>query len=301
MALFNPMARPAVRSPLRFDGDPGARTLMLIAITAAFFASAAILVAATSTDLVKQWRWAFDGTVTVQIPPTGDPEADTARAASLATALTGMAQVDRARALGPREVARMVEPWLGSLEAEDTALPLPRLIDVRLLASTETDLKILERRIQTLVPEAVLDDHGRWVRGLGRLAFTVETVAILVLGLVTTAVILAVGLSVRTALALHRETVDILHMMGAEDGYIAGLFAGLAFRQALSGGLIGVTLTVIVTLAAGQVSAGAGAVLPSLTVGLTGWIATLSIPLLLAIVAWVVGRLSALAALRRVV
>ncbi|MCR9254518.1 MAG: hypothetical protein NXI16_00285 [Alphaproteobacteria bacterium] len=285
-------------SPLRTKGDPGARTLMVIAATAAFFAISALMVLAAGTQLVSQWRWAFDGAVTIQIPATGDAAADTTRAAALATALEASDQVARARALGPQEIERLIEPWLGSLDGTGS-IPLPRLIDVRLVSGATLDLAALERRVKSVVPEAVIDDHGRWVQGLGQLARTVEVLAVTVLALVGLAVVLAVGLAARTALALHRETVDILHLMGAEDGYVAGLLGRLVFRRTLVGGLIGLALALATLSLAGQIGSGVGAVLPPLTIGMEGWIAILTAPLTMAVISWLVARTSALAALRR--
>jgi len=271
---------------------------MVIAAAMGFFAVAALLVLAAGTELVSKWRWAFDGAVTVQIPPSGDSAADTALAAALASALAESEQVARARALGPREIERLIEPWLGPMDGAE-GIPLPRLVDIRLDPGVPVDIETLRRQVAAIAPNAVLDDHGRWVQGLGRLALTVENLAAVVLALVVATVIAAVGLAVRTAFALHRETVDILHLMGAEDGYIARLFAGLAFRRALVGGLIGLALALLLVLVAGEIGAGAGAVLPALSVGQAGWIAIVLTPLALAVVSWLVARMTARSALRR--
>ena len=74
-------------SPLLAGRDPGARTLSVIAATAAFFAVSALMILAAGTELGAQWRGAFDGAVTVQIPASGDSVADTRLSAELAQAL----------------------------------------------------------------------------------------------------------------------------------------------------------------------------------------------------------------------
>src|SRR5262249_1790127 len=51
----------------------------------------------------------------------------------------------------------------------------------------------------------------------------------------------------RTGLAVHQPVIEILHLVGAQDRYIARQFQSQSFRVSLIGGVIG-TLLAIVTM-----------------------------------------------------
>jgi cell division transport system permease protein len=57
--------------------------------------------------------------------------------------------------------------------------------------------------------------------------------------LVLAATGLAVAFATRGAMAGNREVVDVLHVVGARDGFIAREFGGRFFRLGLKGGAIG--------------------------------------------------------------
>ena len=64
-------------------------------------------------------------------------------------------------------------------------------------------------------------------------------IAIFVVGLVFTAMALAVAFATRGAMAGSRHIVEVLHFVGAEDRFIAREFQRLFLRLGLKGGAIG--------------------------------------------------------------
>jgi cell division transport system permease protein len=59
------------------------------------------------------------------------------------------------------EMARLLEPWIGSgLEMD---LPIPALIDVDLAAEARQDLGPLRAAIAPVAPSARVDDNAQWL------------------------------------------------------------------------------------------------------------------------------------------
>ena len=104
----------------------------------------------------------------------------------------------------------------------------------------------------------------------------------------------------RTGLAVHREAIEVRHLIGAQDGYIAGQFAARALVLGLKGGLIGLALGLPALFGLGTLGTSlASAVLPELSVGIQHWVAVLVLPLIVAVIAMLTARLTVMRTLKR--
>ena len=117
-------------------------------------------------------------------------------------------------------------------------LSVPRLIVLK-LSGVGADLADLKRKLASVAPDALLDDHRLWIDRLHTMAQSLVVIAVFVLILVITAMALAVAFATRGAMAGSRHIVEVLHFVGAEDRFIAGEFQRLFFRLGLKGGAIG--------------------------------------------------------------
>jgi cell division transport system permease protein len=197
----------------------------------------------------RSWRAALADHWTVELPLTeaGDPppraEIDRALAA-----LHDMPGVAGARLIGPDEVGRLLRPWLGE-DAALAELPLPALLDLTIDRTRPPTQAAVEQRIAPLVQGARVDDHGAWTRDLARLARTGETLGLALFSAVAAIMTLTIAAAARTRLAINRPEIELLHTIGASDGYIARQFQSGAFRLAVLGALVG-TVTAAAAIAA---------------------------------------------------
>ena len=212
-----------------------AAVIAILTLLAALCAGAAEIVASNAAA----WQGSVSQEATIQVRPTTgrDAEADVARAAEAAARTPG---VTAARAVPKAESDRLLEPWLGTgLDLSD--LPVPRLVVVRLASGARLDAAGLRRRLAEAVPPGVatLDDHGLWLSRLSTMANAFVGIGIAVVALVLAAAGLAVAFATRGAMAESREVVEVLHLVGAEDAFIAKEFQRRFFRLGLRGGAIG--------------------------------------------------------------
>ena len=175
-----------------------------------------------------------------------DTEADVQRAAALAAEAPGVASV---RPYSREESAQLLEPWLGSaLSLGD--LPVPRLIVLRVAPGAAPDFTDLRRKLAD-IPGATLDDHRAFVERMRAMSRSAVGIGLAVLGLVFAAAMMSVMFATRGAMAANRPIVEVLHLIGAKDGFIAGEFQRHFLLLGMKGGAIGGGIAMIVFAIAG--------------------------------------------------
>lgn len=225
--------------------------LPMLVAAMAFLAALALGGWVGSTSLARQWRDGAGSALTVQVPQPGEPAAKAGGtrlsvAVALLSATAGVASV---HVLSTDELADLLRPWLGS-SVERLAVPLPAVVAVR-LAAGGADLGLLGRRLEEAAPGIMLEDHGTWIRRLSTLAFSLQACALLTVVLVSAVAAAVIAVATRAGLAARREAIEIVHGLGATDGFIAGRFARRATLLAASGGAMGalVAVPMLLTLA----------------------------------------------------
>lgn len=279
---------------LPLAGDDSAKFLPWVAGAMVFLAAVALAGALLAQTVAGRWQKDLAGSLTVEVPPRPGIVASEREQAALALLKATSGVLDAS--LVPRSrLERLVEPWLG-VGAHLAELPLPALIEVQLADDARIDLGTLGERIADAVPGAKLDDHALWLAGVGAVVRAVEAVALAVVALIAVLSAAAVGFAVRTGLAIHRDVVEVLHLIGARDAYIARQFAGHAFRTTLKGGIIGLAAAVslIAALAEGRGALGP-LPLPDVKLSLLSWSTIATVPIAAAVFA----LLAALATVHR--
>ncbi|HUT49059.1 MAG TPA: cell division protein [Alphaproteobacteria bacterium] len=248
------MAKETADLPLRHDA--ASRFVPYVIAVMVYMAALALAGAMLVASAVGGWTEGLRGTMTVHIMP--NPAGAAATAKDLEKALTLLRadpHIAAARALDETASRALLKPWLGA-GAAAAEIPVPRLIDVSLRRGAKLDPNALAARLRKAVPGAELDDHRRWLSRLLGLAGSLETVALLVLMLAAAAAALAVVFAARAGLAVHKRAIEILHLIGARDTYIAVQFQRRAFMQALMGGVVGLGAAIASLLAMGKLFGG---------------------------------------------
>jgi cell division transport system permease protein len=218
------------------DSTSGRSLVMVIAIMtflAALAASAAILVSGASSE----WRSEAASEASVQLRPAQgrDMESDLRVAADI---LQGTPGVREAQIYSRAESEGLLAPWLGQ-GLDLSQLPVPRMIVVKLDPKNRPNVEELREALAGAVPTATFDDHRIFTARLGDMARAVVAVAALIFVLILGAMGLAVASATRAAVATNREIVEVLHIVGAADAFIAREFQRRFLALGLRGALVG--------------------------------------------------------------
>jgi cell division transport system permease protein len=287
------------RSDLPLDQDAHSRFLPWLIAFMVFLAVLAIGGILVLNATATRWDQGVGGTLTVQIAATEDAKTDQNNLQEVLNVIAAQAGVERYIVIDEDRMMALLSPWLGA-SAKAGDLPLPKLIDVGLSDEAKFDLKAFTRALQLRVPEASVDDHRVWLQRLVKLIRTVQLIAMAILVFIALATIGTVVFTTRTGLAVHKEAIEVLHLIGAQDSYIAGQFAGRAMMLGLKGGLIGIVLGLPALLAVGYLAESLqDAALPELAFGLGEWVLFAAIPISVAALATTTARRTVLRALAR--
>lgn len=206
----------------------------------------------------KAWSSDLKQTLTVQIvhPDARERTRQTNLAIGILEETPGVQTVER---MDERDLKALLEPWLGVGNVTDD-LPIPEMLSVILSPGVRLDGNALNVRIRERAPDASVDDHQQWIGQLSSLSTMVQAAVFISIALVALTTIALVVFATKAALAAHRETVEIVHLMGAKDSLISGEFRKLFMLHGFKGGVMGLvaallTISIFVYLA-GRIGGG---------------------------------------------
>lgn len=257
-------ARQKRQYDLPLDKGTGTGFLVLLVGLMTFLAVMALGASFALSALQSRWTSGLENRVTVEIPAEHDGRllsADevTRAAEKIQALLENYPAVAHAEILPAADIRALVSPWLGDGALPDD-MPLPALISVTLERDSEVNMAVMQDKITALVPQARLDTHESWLRDVLRFAGALKGAAFLLLLTIGITTITAIAGAVRARMEIYRAEVELLHLMGATDRYIARQFQRYAFLAALQGGttgLVGGGLAIgVIGLMAGRMDMG---------------------------------------------
>lgn len=284
--------RPASLLP-KADGRDGSLGFVIAVLCAVACLTAVIGIAADRA--AQGWARDIRGSATVQVRPKAGETAGEA-AARAAEALSAVRGVSEAAAQDRASAEALLRPWLGGGQLPED-LPIPRLVTVELDRAHPAKAEQLKAALASAGVDGTLDDHGRWLGDVQRAALITRGLAIAAGLLMTAAAASAIAFATRAGLAARRDIVEVLHLSGAEDGFVAALFqrrfAYLAAIAGATGALAAAALVILLRLVGGN-----SGLTPVLPVSWLDLLALVPCPLLAGLVGGAAARGTALSILK---
>lgn len=197
------------------------------------------------------------------------------------------------------KLAALLRPWLGA-DGADPDLPIPAMIDVDLRDGGNAAVAQVRDRLRAAIPTARVDRHERWMSPVRTFLDLVTALALGLVLLMAGATAAVVILAARAGLDTHRETIEVLHMLGSTDVQVARLFQRRIALDTLVGGVIGAGFAVaVVGLVGRQLTTLGSDLLGGLTLATRDWVLLAALPLAFALLATLAARQTVLRALRR--
>ncbi|MGH6933655.1 MAG: cell division protein FtsX [Dongiaceae bacterium] len=290
-----------LRSDLPLAGDASGRFLPWIIGCMVYLATLALAAAIIADSLADRWQSDLAGTYTIQIPPRSDITSDAREAmvGSVVELAAGAAGVARVNVVNEAEKARLLEPWFGAAGLPDT-IRLPDLVVIEMSEGETLDVPAIGGKLREFAPGATIEDHQRWQGDLATFTRSVKTLAAMAIAFIIVAAIATIVFVTKTGLEIHRRVIEIVHLVGAQDSYIARQFLIHALRQGLVGGIAGVALAILtLVLIERMIAHGATAVLPELSLHAGQWLLLALAPLAVGTVSMITAHLTVLRALGR--
>ncbi len=204
--------------------------------------------------------------------------------------------VESATVQDKAEAEALLAPWLGQ-DSVLQDLPLPRLVVVQLDPKSPATAETMSAALKAAGVDATVDDHTLWMKDIGRAGDLARALAIAIFILMALSAAAVITFATRAGMAMRHQIVELLHLTGAEDRFIADLFqtrfASMAFFAGLGGALAAAALAATL-----RTMGGAEGLTPALPIAWTDLLITLPCPLIAAFVAAIAARLATLGLLR---
>ncbi|MDB5706363.1 MAG: permease [Sphingomonas bacterium] len=281
------------------DESRGTRAMMWIMAIMLFLTVLAAALGLGTLSAANLLDRQLAGRLTVQIVEPGDRarEAQTAKALAV---LRGLPEVQRAAEVDRVELARLLRPWLGP-DGADPDLPVPAMIDVDLGVGTDAAVARVTSAVQAVAPAARIDRHEAWMSPVSNFMNMVTWLALGLVLLMAGATAAVVILAARAGLETHRDTIEVLHMLGSTDVQVARLFQRRIALDTLFGGMLGTAFAAgLVGLVGLQLATLGSDLLGGLQLSTRDWLLLVMLPIAFALLATFAARTAVLGALRKI-
>jgi cell division transport system permease protein len=238
----------------------GDRPLFFVVAVIVGLACAFAIAARSAWSAADAWTADLEGAMTVQVRPTREETAE-ATAERAAAALAEAPGVASARALTREEIEDLLAPWLGDAGPPAEAT-LPGLVDIRLERVAPARADDLLAVLDAASVDAVVDDHQRWSAEVRRAAGAARTLALAAFTILVGAAAAVTSFATRASLAARADVVEVLHLVGAADDFIARAFTRRFLSLGLRAGLLGAVFASLAALAAVVLTGGGEGLLP---------------------------------------
>ena len=236
----------------------------------------------------------LEGRLTVQVI---EPNAELRdrQAGEIARTLRTLPGVVRAEEADRTRLADLLKPWLGDTGL-DPDLPMPAMIDVDVRG--DAAVAAAEREAKRIAPGARIDRHAQWLSPVRSFMATLSWLAAGLVLLMASATAAVVLLAARAGLDTHRDTIEVLHMLGSTDLQVARLFQRRIAFDTLLGGALGTALALgLVWFLQSRFGALGSEMLSGVALQRRDWFLLLLLPLGFALLATFAARIAVLRAL----
>lgn len=272
-------------------------TVMVIAISLTL-PSVCYLVYKNVSEAAAQWY------PTPQLTVYLDKVLDDNAAEQVMTVLKGEEGVDKVNYLSREEALGEFRNWSGFGGAldmlEENPLPAVAIITPKMNFESSETLNTLRDRVAAVkgVDEVRMDDS--WFARLAALTGLVGQVAAMIGILMIVAVFLVIGNSVRLSIFSRRDTINVMKLIGATDGFILRPFLNGGALLGFSGAILSLILSQAMVWQLGSAVAKVASVFGTTFVlhGL-GWDECLLLVLVSAMIGWIAAWLATVQHLRR--
>ena len=226
--------------------DEGTGFLIVLVGLMAFLSTVVLSFSFTLNTVMDGWSQGLENKITLEIPAKIDQS--TLRGAGemkkiQAAIIEKMSQLDAIKTITPveeKKLQTLVQSWLGqSTFIED--LPMPSLISLELHDSAPEIITSLTQVIHDVDKHTIIDTHETWLDDLLKLTRSMQSGIIAIVLVIAMTTVAAIAGAMKSQIEIHRDDVELLHLMGARDQYITGQFvrhAGILSLFGALGGLV---------------------------------------------------------------
>ena len=193
-----------------------------IMTTMVYLALMALISSFFSTLSFDKWKSATRDLVTIHVP---DPNQkivsnnDTRLDAALKILRT-LPNIENITILEKNDIEKLISPLVETDIFEN--ILLPALVEIRI--NNREVLPNLESSLKNLAPDIFVENHAELFLFDSKVFFGAEKLFVAIVGLITMVAIISIIFAVFTGLSVNKEVIQVMHLIGAKNGFIARAF-----------------------------------------------------------------------------
>lgn len=210
-------------------------------------------------DVSTKWMHSLSGKITVQIPTindNGDKISEVTisnNISNLKQILNASSEVSDIRLVDNQRIQKLISPWLGDLAYSEN-IPAPKILTATLKDASPDLIDKLETNITKALPGITVQNYKNWFADLFKLLETSKFIASIAVLILISIILISIYFAVKARMALLKDDIEILHLMGASEDYISKQFekqsAITCLKSSFLGLLIGfLSASIIVSIA----------------------------------------------------
>jgi len=161
----------------------------------------------------------------------------------------------------------------------------------------------LQRELAEAGYDSAVDEHADWAGDVRRVLAITRLIALTAVALLASTAIAVIAFATHAALLARRDIVDVLHLSGARDRFIASLFERRFWILGLRAGSVGALMAlgaVAAAIFAAKANAAHAGLLPDLSLDFTDLIVLVLTPITAGLAARLAARITVIRALKSV-
>jgi cell division transport system permease protein len=274
---------------LPLNKDKGNNFLMLLMALMTLMGVFALTGSFALSAMKERWTSGLENKATIEIPAQDgngillSADSIDVIANKIIERLQTRADVKSVERLSTAEISSLISPWLGSGEAALSQFPLPALITVHFQdGANPSDI---EKSIKNYAPTAHLDKHESWLSDVLEFTGSLKAAAIAVTLIVLFTTVVSVAGAVQSRMAVYREELELLHIMGAADKYITNQIPRYMFFICLRGAIIGTAIGILLVLIGMWITGQSGVnLIPDFKISGSQWLILVILPIFVALI-----------------
>lgn len=281
----------------------GSEFLTLLISLMTFLAILALMGSFILSSLTYHWTSGLDNELTIEIPAqTSDGDILSLQQVievsnKISQAVNNMPFIKQAQALPQSEIEALLSPWLGD-NVDLQNIPLPGLVAVTIKSGIEADLDLLTKTVHAIADHAIINTHQKWLNDIVGFASALKFAAIFITLVIGFTTFSGVAGAMKSRIATHHDELELLHLMGASDGYITRQFQRHAFLLSIKGALWGCGFAGLIIAIIASISGSAQeTILPDFSLNLWHYLGFLTLPIIISIIATLTARIVTMRAL----
>lgn len=198
--------------------------------------------------LSQYWVSGLKNNITIELSPSKHPDglfdADTleARAQIIVDKVSKLEGIENIELLPRQDVANLVGSWVGENIQE---LPLPALISVELNTTSDDLLGDIRNLAQSIHQNTLINTHQEWLTDFLKTAYFFRYGSLLFFFVMGGALFMSVRGIIKARMSAYAKDIELLHLIGASDQYIASQFQRHATILALKSLKYSILATII--------------------------------------------------------